>query len=100
ASWPLVLLGRIVQTAGLAAAETLYVIYVTKQLSEAQQKTYLGFSTAAFQASTLFGALASGFMATYVSWTAMFAIPLILVFAIPIILRTVPADEELQTGKV
>ena len=46
--WPLVLTGRIVQTAGLAAAETLYVIYVTKHLSAAQQKTYLGFSTSAF----------------------------------------------------
>lgn len=29
-SWPLILTGRIIQTAGLAAAETLYVIYVTK----------------------------------------------------------------------
>lgn len=50
-SFPLVLTGRIVQTAGLAAAETLYVIYVTKHLSAADQKTYLGYSTSCFQLS-------------------------------------------------
>lgn len=98
--WPLVLTGRIVQTTGLAAAETLYVIYVTKHLSDADQKTYLGFSTAAFQAATLFGALTSGYMATKVSWTAMFLVPLILVLAIPVILKTVPEEAALEAGRV
>jgi MFS transporter, DHA2 family, metal-tetracycline-proton antiporter len=85
--WPMVLAGRLIQTAGLAAAETLYVIYVTKHLSEADQKTYLGFSTAAFQAGLLIGALTSGFISTYVSWTAMFLIPLILILTIPPIIN-------------
>lgn len=98
--WPLVLTGRIVQTTGLAAAETLYVIYVTKHLSDQDQKTYLGFSTAAFQAATLFGALTSGLLATKVSWTAMFLVPLVLVLAIPVIYKTVPEEASLEAGHV
>ncbi|WP_311357656.1 MFS transporter [Corynebacterium riegelii] len=99
-SWPLVLTGRIIQTTGLAAAETLYVIYVTKHLAPKDQKTYLGFSTAAFQAATLFGALTSGYIATQVSWTAMFLVPLVLVLAIPVILKTVPEEASLESGHV
>ena len=53
----MVLTGRLIQTCGLAAAETLYVIYVTKHIPDEDQKTYLGFSTAAFQAGLLVGAL-------------------------------------------
>ena len=94
--WPMVLAGRLIQTSGLAAAETLYVIYVTKHLSEADQKTYLGFSTAAFQAGLLIGALTSGFISTYVSWTAMFLIPLILILTIPPIIKLVPEDEAVE----
>ena len=95
-SWAMVLTGRLIQTAGLAAAETLYVIYVTKHLSEADQKTYLGFSTAAFQAGLLIGALTSGFVSTYISWTAMFLIPLILVLTVPAIVKMVPEDEAVE----
>lgn len=91
--WAMVLLGRIIQTSGMAAAETLYVIYVTKHLSEKDQKTYLGFSTSAFQLSLLIGTMTSGFVATYISWTAMFIIALIAVLAIPVILKTVPREE-------
>lgn len=98
--WALVLFGRIVQTTGLAAAETLYVIYVTKHLSEKDQKTYLGFSTSAFQAATLFGALTSGYIATHISWTAMFLIPLVLIIAVPIIMKTVPKEDNLTSGHV
>lgn len=90
--WTLVLVGRCIQTCGLAAAETLYVIYVTKHLSAADQKTYLGFSTSAFQLAMLFGTLTSGFVATYISWTAMFLLPLVALLAIPVILGTVPAE--------
>ncbi len=97
-SWPMVLTGRLVQTTGLAAAETLYVIYVTKHLAEKDQKTYLGFSTAAFQAGLLIGALTSGFISTYVSWTAMFLIPLILILTVPVIIKTVPEDEAVESN--
>ena len=92
-SWPMVLAGRIIQTAGLAAAETLYVIYVTKFLARSEQKTYLGFSTAAFQLALLLGALTSGFVSTYISWTAMFIIPLAMLATLPFIFKQIPDQQ-------
>ncbi|WP_104083899.1 MFS transporter [Cryobacterium sp. Y11] len=88
----LILVGRLIQTAGLAAAETLYVIYVTKHFRGDEQKKYLGFSTAAFQLSLLIGTVGSGFIATYIGWAAFFLITLLSLLAIPVVLRTVPAE--------
>jgi DHA2 family metal-tetracycline-proton antiporter-like MFS transporter len=92
----LILVGRLIQSAGLAAAETLYVIYVTKHFQGDEQKKYLGFSTAAFQLSLLIGAVGSGFIATYIGWAAFFLVTLLSLLAIPVVLRTVPAE---ATGK-
>ena len=92
----LILAGRLIQSAGLAAAETLYVIYVTKHFQGDEQKKYLGFSTAAFQLSLLIGAVGSGFIATYIGWAAFFLVTLLSLLAIPVVLRTVPAE---ATGK-
>ncbi|TFD50332.1 MFS transporter [Cryobacterium frigoriphilum] len=91
-NFSLILVGRLIQTAGLAAAETLYVIYVTKHFSGDEQKKYLGFSTAAFQLSLLIGTVGSGFIATYIGWAAFFLITLLSLLAIPVVLRTVPAE--------
>lgn len=88
----LVLVGRLIQSAGLAAAETLYVIYVTKHFRGDEQKKYLGFSTAAFQLSLLIGAVGSGFIATYIGWAAFFLVTLLSLLAIPVVMRTVPAE--------
>ncbi|MDO5077320.1 MFS transporter [Corynebacterium sp.] len=97
-SWPMVLTGRLIQTSGLAAAETLYVIYVTKYLSRDDQKTYLGFSTSAFQLALLIGTLTSGYVATYISWTAMFLIPLLMLFTVPFILKQIPEQQATQSN--
>jgi DHA2 family metal-tetracycline-proton antiporter-like MFS transporter len=91
-SFWLILVGRLIQTAGLAAAETLYVIYVTKHFTGNEQKKYLGFSAAAFQLSLLIGAVGSGFIATYIGWAAFFLIALLSLLAIPVVLRTVPRE--------
>ena len=88
-----VLTGRIIQTSGLAAAETLYVIWVTKHFSGDEQKKYLGYSTAAFQLSLLLGAVGSGFIATYVGWTAFFLVNLVALVTIPLIVKYVPAED-------
>lgn len=97
-SWPLVLTGRIVQTAGLAAAETLYVIWVTKHFTGDLQKRYLGFSTAAFQLSLLLGVVGGGFIATYVAWPVLFLVALLPLLALPAVFKTVPVEETTSTG--
>lgn len=89
-SFGMVLTGRVIQTAGFAAAETLYVVYVTKYLPKQEHKTYLGFSTAAFQLSLLVGVVGGGFIATYIGWTALFLISLVALVAVPGIMRYVP----------
>ena len=88
-----VLTGRIIQTCGLAAAETLYVIWATKHFEGDEQKKYLGYSTAAFQLSLLLGAVGSGFIATYIGWTAFFLVNLVALVAIPFIVKHVPAED-------
>ena len=88
-----VLTGRIIQTSGLAAAETLYVIWVTKHFSGDEQKKYLGYSSAAFQLYLLLGAVGSGFIATYVGWTAFFLVNLVALVTIPFIVKYVPAED-------
>ena len=93
-----VLAGRIIQTCGLAAAETLYVIWATKHFEGDEQKKYLGFSTAAFQLSLLLGAVGSGFIATYVGWTAFFLVNLVALLTIPFILKNVPAEDTAQSN--
>jgi DHA2 family metal-tetracycline-proton antiporter-like MFS transporter len=90
-----VLVGRIIQ---IAAAETLYVIWVTKHFHGDEQKKYLGYSTAAFQLSLLLGAVGSGFIATYVGWTAFFLVNLVALVAIPFILKYVPAEDTGHTS--
>ncbi|MDO4686600.1 MAG: MFS transporter [Corynebacterium sp.] len=97
-SWYALLAGRLIQTSGLAAAETLYVIYVTKYLSREDQKTYLGFSTSAFQLALLLGTLAGGYVATYISWTAMFLIPLLMLLTVPAILKQIPDEDATQSN--
>ncbi|MDO4918733.1 MFS transporter [Kocuria sp.] len=94
ASFGVVLVGRIVQTAGLAAAETLYVVYVTKHFQGVELKKYLGFSNMSFQLASLIGTLVSGYLATYVSWTWMFLVPLLMVLSLPFIRRRVPDEVE------
>ncbi len=92
------LTGRIIQTCGLAAAETLYVIWATKHFEGDEQKKYLGYSTAAFQLSLLLGALGGGFIATYIGWTAFFLLNLLVLLTIPFILKNVPAEQTSESN--
>ncbi|MEB7824537.1 MFS transporter [Staphylococcus chromogenes] len=92
----LVLAGRIIQTAGLAAAETLYVIYVAKYLSKEDQKTYLGLSTSSYSLSLVIGTLSGGFISTYLHWTNMFLIALIVVFTLPFLFKLLPKENSVN----
>ena len=92
-NFAMILFGRIIQTAGLASAETLYVIYVTKHLPQEEQKKFLGFSTASYAMSMLVGSLTGGFISTYLHWTTLFLIALIAIVILPFILKLLPKEE-------
>ncbi|WP_017813104.1 MFS transporter [Paenibacillus shenyangensis] len=92
-SFPLVLLARVIQTAGLASAETLYVIYVTKYLPRSEQKLFLGLSTSSYSLSLVIGALAGGYISTYLNWSALFLVPLVSILLLPFILKFLPNEQ-------
>ena len=91
-SFALILVSRIIQTAGLAAAETLYVIYVTKHLPEKEQKKFLGFSTSSYSLSLVVGSLTGGYVSTYLHWTTLFLIPLLSLVFLPFLIKYLPKE--------
>ncbi|KMN45212.1 MFS transporter [Bacillus sp. LK2] len=92
-SFLLVVISRVIQTAGLAAAETLYVIFVTKHLPVNEQKKFLGLSTSSFALSQLIGAVTGGYVSTYFHWTTLFLVSFVTLFTLPFILKYLPKEE-------
>ncbi|WP_096272558.1 MFS transporter [Paucisalibacillus globulus] len=91
-SFSMILISRIIQTAGLASAETLYVIYVTKHMPKAEQKKFLGFSTSSYSLSLVVGAVTGGYVSTHLHWTTLFLIPLLTILILPFILKYLPKE--------
>ncbi|MGD8190517.1 MFS transporter [Brevibacillus ginsengisoli] len=92
-SFFMVVISRIIQTAGLASAETLYVIFVTKHLPANEQKKFLGLSTSSFALSQVIGAITGGYVSTYFNWATLFLVPLVTIFTLPFILKYLPKEE-------
>lgn len=92
-SFLMILIARVIQTAGLAAAETLYLVFVTKHLPKNEQKKFLGFSTSSYSLSLIFGSLAGGYVSTYLHWTTLFLIPLLSLLLIPLISKYLPKEK-------
>ncbi|WP_213619334.1 MFS transporter [Paenibacillus sp. J22TS3] len=92
-SFMLVIIARLIQTAGLASAETLYVIYVTKHLPKEEQKKFLGLSTSSYSLSLVIGSITGGYVSTYLNWAALFLIPLLSLVLLPFILKYLPKEE-------
>lgn len=91
-SFSMILISRIIQTAGLASAETLYVIYVTKHLPKAEQKKFLGFSTSSYSLSLVVGSVTGGYVSTHLHWTTLFLIAMLSLLILPFILKYLPKE--------
>ncbi|HJF30231.1 MAG TPA: MFS transporter [Sporosarcina psychrophila] len=92
-SFALVVLSRIIQSAGLAATETLYIIFVAKNMPKEEQKMFLGFSTSAYSIALVIGTLTGGYVSTYLNWTTLFLIPLLTLLILPFILKYLPKEK-------
>ncbi|MHC0037663.1 MFS transporter [Pseudoneobacillus sp. C159] len=92
-SFVLILISRVIQTAGLASAETLYVIYVTKHLPKSEQKKFLGLSTSSYSLSLVIGSVTGGYVSTYLHWTTLFLIPLLTLLILPFIMKYLPKEK-------
>jgi DHA2 family metal-tetracycline-proton antiporter-like MFS transporter len=88
----LVVAARVIQSTGLGATETLYLITVAKYLNPKEQKKYMGFSTSSFQIATVIGLLTGGFISTYLQWHELFLIPLFTLVLIPFLWKYLPKD--------
>ncbi len=87
-----VLAGRVIQTAGLAAAETLYVVYVAKYALKNKRKFYFGLSTSMFSLSLIIGILSGGYISTFLHWRDMFLISLIVILTLPFLYKYLPKE--------
>ena len=91
-SYMLIVIARIIQSAGLAATETLYIIFVAKHLPKEEQKKFLGFSTSAYSIALVIGTLTGGYVSTYFHWTTLFLIPLLSLILLPFIRKMLPKE--------
>lgn len=97
-SFIMILISRVIQTSGLAAAETLYVIYVMKHLEKKDQKLFLGLSTSSYSLSLVIGSVTGGFISTYLDWTILFLIPLLALALIPFFVKYMPKEESKKSS--
>ena len=98
-SFTMIIISRIIQSAGLGSAETLYVIFIAKYFKDSEQKKYLGYSTSSYAISQIIGAIAGGYISTYLHWTALFLIPLLTLLILPFILKYIP-KEKAKAGSI
>ena len=98
ASYVMILISRVIQTSGLAAAETLYVIYVMKYLAIKDQKLFLGLSTSSYSLSLVIGSVTGGFISTYLDWTILFLIPLLSLMLLPFFIKYIPKEESKKSS--
>ena len=94
----MILISRVVQTSGLASAETLYVIYVMKYLAVKDQKLFLGLSTSSYSLSLVIGSVTGGFISTYLDWTILFLIPLLSLMLLPFFIKYIPKEESKKSS--
>lgn len=92
-SFFLIVIARVIQSAGLAATETLYVISVTKYMPKNEQKKFFGFGTSCFAVAQIIGTLVGGYVSTYVDWTVLFLVPLLSLIILPFILKFLPKEQ-------
>ena len=88
-----VVLARALQTVGQASIGSLYLVMASRYLEGITKVKYFGYFTACFQLSQAIGVIGGGVISTYVRWSILFLIPLVIIFLIPSLLKNLPAEE-------
>jgi len=91
AFWVL-LAGRILQGAGVAAIPTLGVAIVSARFSGSVRAVALGRIAGVAAAISCLGPLAGGVVADLAGWRAVIALPILGVLAVPFLFRSLPTD--------
>ncbi|WP_342669499.1 MFS transporter [Corynebacterium oculi] len=85
----LVIIARVIQTAGCQVAGSVFLVVTTKYVPGPKKAVYFGLFTAAYQFSTAVGLVAAGQLSK-ISWVWLFAIPLLSVIFLPCLYRNLP----------
>ncbi|WP_125574586.1 MFS transporter [Levilactobacillus huananensis] len=90
--WAIVL-ARAIQTAGQAAMGELFVITVSRYLSEEEKLRYMAIYTAAFQLAYALGVLMGSIVTAHIPWYVLLLLPLISLVLLPIAWQFSPEEE-------
>lgn len=88
----ILLAGRILQGAGVAAIPTLGVAIVSARFSGSVRAVALGRIAGVAAAISCLGPLAGGVVADLAGWRAVIALPILGVLAVPFLFRSLPTD--------
>lgn len=82
-----------VMICGGTCGSGLMIVTATKYLSKEKHAKYYGYNTACVGVSQAVGILAGGFIATYVGWRVLFALPFISLITIPCLKKYIPDEK-------
>ncbi|BDR53817.1 MFS transporter [Bombiscardovia nodaiensis] len=85
----IVLVARIIQTAGGQVAGSVFLVMAMKYLNNKERAFYLGMFNAVYYASSAVGVFAGGLIAS-IDWKYLLLVPLLSVFFIPLIIKDTP----------
>ncbi|MEG2784557.1 MAG: MFS transporter [Lachnospiraceae bacterium] len=95
-----VVVGRLLQTMGQASFGSLYLVLVSRYMPNREKVKYFALFTGAFQLSQVIGVFSGGFVTTYIHWSALFVIPLIIFAGMPIVIKKLPTNTIVQGRKI
>lgn len=94
----LVLVGRIIQTAGAQVSGSVFLVLTSKYLNDEEKAKYFGIFNAIYYAAAALGVFAGGMITSW-DWRYLFLIPVLSVFFIPTLIKNTP-DIDVQKTKL
>jgi DHA2 family metal-tetracycline-proton antiporter-like MFS transporter len=98
-SYPLVVIARAVQGIGGSAIPALIFVVVARYFSVSERGKVFGIITSTVSLGIGLGPVIGGFVSASLHWSYLFLIPLLMLIAIPFLLKELP-EEETRNGKV
>lgn len=93
-----VVAARMLQSIGGQVAGSVFLVLVSKYVSQKERVVYYGIFVAVFRFSAALGVIAAGYV-TKIDWQWMFAIPIISIVFVPALAKNLP-DEHAEGAKI
>lgn len=93
-----VIVARMLQSIGSQVSGSVFLVLVSKYVSQRERVVYYGIFVAVFRFSAALGVLAAGYV-TKIDWRLMFAIPVVVVVFIPFLAKNLP-DEHAKGAEI